>query len=96
MAHTYGEFRAELIARHQNSWTSGLSTIGDALYIASIPAGLIARRFWVFVAVNATGSVLEVVAHFFQAGTVKDEVTSVLRHPIWAVQAEAARVAGRG
>ena len=81
--------------RHQNAWTGGLSTVGDVLYIVAVPAGLVTWNFWVYLAVTVTGTVFEVVAHFFQAGTVKDEVTSVLRHPIWAVQAEAARVAGR-
>ena len=95
VARSYDEFREKLIGRHQNTWTSRLSTLGDALYIVSIPAGLIARSFWVFLAVNATGSVSQVVAHFFQPGTVREEVTSVLRHPIWAVRAETARVAGR-
>ena len=53
--------------------TSGLSTLGDALWLASVPAGLTARSFWVFLGVNAAGSVSAVVAHFFQSGTVKDE-----------------------
>jgi hypothetical protein len=94
VARSYDEFRTALIGRHQNAWTSGLSTLGDALYIASIPAGLIARSFWVFLAVNASGSVAQVVAHFFQPGTVTEEVASVLRHPMWAVRAETARVVG--
>ena len=95
VARSYDEFRAALIGRHQNAWTSGLATLGDALYVASIPAGLIARRFWVFGVVSTAGSVSHVVAHFFQPGTVKDEVSSVIRHPVWAVRAETARVAGR-
>ena len=95
VAPSYAEFRAELIDRHQNAWTSRLSTAGDVLYIASVAAGVLTRNFWVFLAVNAAGSVSQVVAHFFQQGTVADEVVSVLRHPIWAVQAEAARVTGR-
>ena len=83
------------LARHRNAMTSGLSTLGDALWLASVPAGLTARSFWVFLGVNAAGSVSAVVAHFFQSGTVKDEVSSILRHPVWAVKAETARVAGR-
>ena len=95
VARTYDEFRAQLMDRHVNVWTRRLSTVGDVLYVASIPAGLIARNFRVFLVVSSTGSFFEVAAHFFQPGTVKNEVASVLRHPVWALQAETARVFGR-
>ena len=91
-ATSYDEFRDALFARHENRLTSALSTVGDALLVAAVPAGLLARSFRVFLGVNLAGSVVEVVAHFFQPGTVKDEVTEVLRHPAWAVRAETERV----
>jgi hypothetical protein len=89
---TYDEFRARLMARHQHPMTSALSTVGDALWLAAVPAGLITRDLRVWIGVFLAGSAAAVTAHLFQPGTVKDEVVAVLRHPIWATRAEAERV----
>jgi hypothetical protein len=69
-----------------------LSTVGDAIVLAPIPVGIATRSVKVAVGVFALGSAVIVSAHVFQPGTMKDEVLGVLRHPIWAVRAETARV----
>ena len=88
-------FRSRLMERHTNALTSAFSTVGDVLWLASIPAGLATRNLRVFVGVFLAGTAVATGAHLFQRGTVKEELTSVLRHPIWATRAEATRVFGR-
>lgn len=89
---TYDEFRDALFARHENRLTSVLSTVGDAIVLAPVPAGLVTRSVRVAVGVFVVGAAVIVGAHLFQPDTIKDEVLGVLRHPSWAVRAEVARV----
>jgi hypothetical protein len=92
MSLTYEEFREALIARHQTVATSALSTVADGIWIATIPVGLITRSFKTAIRLLVVGYAVAVFAHFFQPGTVKEEVVSVFRHPVWAARAETTRV----
>src|SRR5438132_14344010 len=89
---TYDEFRDALFARHESRLTSVLSTVGDGIALASMPVGLVTRDVRVAIGVFVAGATVIVAAHFFQPGTVKDEVLGVLRHPMFAVRAETERV----
>jgi hypothetical protein len=95
MTETFQDFQTKLLGRHEKRLTSALSTVGDVLWLAAVPAGLLARDVRVFVRVFALGTVVATGAHLFQPGTIKDEVTAVFTHPLWALRAEARRVARR-
>jgi hypothetical protein len=88
----YEEFRDALIARHQNPVTSALSTAGDVLLLAAVPAGVATRSPRAAAGCFVAGYAVAVVAHLFQPGTVADEVVSVFRHPVWSTRAETVRV----
>lgn len=66
--------------------------MGDALWLASIPAGLATRKLRVGLGVYALGWVVAAVAHLFQPGTAKEEILAVVRHPVWATRAETERL----
>src|SRR5215210_3167279 len=74
----FESFRSGLMERHTNPVTSALSTVGDAFWLAAVPAALVTRRVRVFRTLFLIGTVIATGAHLFQPGTVKDEVFSVL------------------
>jgi hypothetical protein len=88
-------YRDRLISRHQTAATNILSTVADVVIIGGLAAGVATRRVTVGAVGFSAGAALAVIAHFFQPGTVRDEVTQVLRRPIWAVRAESHRIFGR-
>jgi hypothetical protein len=88
----YEEFRDALLARHENPMTSTLSTVGDALELASLPVGIATRSARVGLTLFAAGYAVAVVAHLFQPGTLHDEIAGIVRHPVWALRAETDRV----
>jgi hypothetical protein len=85
-------FSSALTERHVNPLTRTLSTVGDVFWLASVPAGVATRSVRVFGTLFIVGTAVATGAHLFQPGTVKDEVASVLTHPMWAARAEFARV----
>jgi len=92
MSEAFVAYRDRLISRHQTAATSAISTVADIVMIGSIAAGVATRRVAVAAAGLSAGAALAVIAHFFQPGTVRDEVTQVLGHPIWAIRAETHRI----
>ena len=88
----YIDFRDSLIARHQNPVTSGLSIVGDVLLVAAIPVAVARHSFRTWVSSTIAGYAIAVVAHLFQRGTLKSELSAFARHPIWGVKAETERV----
>jgi hypothetical protein len=94
MSEPFIAYREQLIGRHQNAATSVISTIGDVVMIGGIAAGVATKRVAVGAAGVGIGLAIAVVAHFFQPGTVRDEITQVARHPIWGIRAEAHRIFG--
>ncbi|MDT5018083.1 MAG: hypothetical protein QOD39_4243 [Mycobacterium sp.] len=95
MSEQFIAYREQLLDRHQTAATSVLSTIGDVVMIGGIAAGVATRRAVVGAAGLGIGLAIAVVAHFFQPGTVRDEIAGVARHPIWAIRAEVHRIFGR-
>jgi hypothetical protein len=92
MSEPYIAYRERLLGRHQNAATSAIATLGDVVMIGGIAAGVATRRLAVVGAAVGTGLAIAVVAHFFQPGTVREEIKQVSRHPIWAVRAETYRI----
>jgi hypothetical protein len=95
MSEQFIAYREQLIGRHQNAATSVISTVGDVVMIGGIAAGVATKRVVVGAAGVGVGFAIAVVAHFFQPGTVRDEIAAVIRHPIWAIRAEVHRIFGR-
>jgi hypothetical protein len=92
MSEEFIAYRERLLGRHENAVTSALSTVGDVVLIGGIAAGLATKRVAVGAAGAGLGFVIAVVAHLFQPGTVRDELTQVARHPVWAIRAETHRI----
>jgi hypothetical protein len=91
-ATTYSEFRQELFDRHQNGFTSVLSTVGDAFPALGVVAAIATRnRQWAFRGLWG-GLAVASVAHLFQPGTLLAEYVAIARHPVWAARAELDRV----
>src|ERR1700712_5658222 len=94
MSEEFFAYREQLLARHQTFATSVLSTVGDVVMVGGIAAGVARRRVVVGVAGIGAGLAIAVKAHLFQPGTVRDEITAVARHPIWAIRADVHRIFG--
>ena len=95
MSEAFNAYRDRLLSRHENRATDVLSTVGDVLFLTAIASAVATRRVQVGV-IGATAGVAVIVgAHLFQPGTMRDEITEVLRHPVWGLRAEAQRVFGR-
>ena len=92
MSESYIAFRDRLLSRHQNGVTDALSTVADVVVVGGIAAAVATRRVGVGVIGAAVGAALAVVAHLFQPGTVREEITEVLRHPVWALRADGHRI----
>jgi hypothetical protein len=95
MSDSFSAFRDRLLSRHENSLTDVLSTVGDVVLLGAIAAAVVTRRMQVGVIGAAAGTAVIVGAHLFQPGTMRDEITEVLRHPVWGLRAEAERIFGR-
>ena len=95
MSESFDAYRDRLLSRHQTRATNAISTVGDIVMLGGVGAAVITRRIGVGVAGVASGAAIAVVAHLFQPGTVKEEITEVLRHPLWAMRADAQRIFGR-
>jgi hypothetical protein len=95
MSESFDAYRDRLLSRHQTRATNALSTVGDAVMLGGVAAAVITRRFRVGVVGVTTGAAIATAAHLFQPGTVREEVTEVIRHPIWAMRADAQRIFGR-
>ena len=95
MSDSFIAFRDRLLSRHENSATNVLSTVGDVVFLGAIAAAVVTRRMQVGVIGAAAGTAVIVGAHLFQPGTMRDEITEVLRHPVWGLRAEAQRIFGR-
>lgn len=94
MRESFEDYRSGLLHRHENRPTSALSTVGDAVMVSGLAAGLMTRRPRVALVGLTSGLAFAAVAHLFQPGTLRDEVISVFRHPVWNLKAEAQRVFG--
>jgi hypothetical protein len=92
---SFDAYRDRLIGPHQNRVTSIVATAGDVVAIAGLLAAVVTRRLRVALLGVTAGTALAVVAHFFQPGTVRDEIREVLRHPMWAARAEGQRIVNR-
>jgi hypothetical protein len=95
MSESFDAYRDRLLSRHENSVTNALSTVGDVVMLGSVVVAVATRRVGVGVIGVASGAAVAVVAHLFQPGTVRAELTEVLRHPVWALRAEGHRIFGR-
>jgi hypothetical protein len=67
----------------------------DVVFLGAIVSAVVTRRVQLGVVGATVGVAIAVVAHLFQPGTVRAEVTEVLQHPIWALRAEGQRIFGR-
>jgi hypothetical protein len=95
MSEAFNAYRDRLLSRHENRVTNLLSTVGDVVVLGAVGSAVATRRVQVGV-IGATAGVAVIVgAHLFQPGTMQDEITEVLRHPVWALRAEAERIFGR-
>jgi len=95
MSEAFNAYRDRLLSRHENGITNLLSTVGDVVVLGAVASAVATRRVQVGV-IGATAGVAVIVgAHLFQPGTMRDEITEVLRHPVWGLRAEAQRVFGR-
>ena len=95
MSEQFIAYREQLLGRHQNAATSVLSTVGDVVMVGGLAAGVATRRVVVGAAGVGIGLAIAVLAHLFQPGTVRDEITAVVPHPIWAIRADVHRIFGR-
>jgi hypothetical protein len=95
MSEAFDEYRDRLLSRHENGITNVLATVGDAVFVGAIASAVVTRRVGVGVVGATAGVALAVVAHLFQPGTVRTEISEVLRHPVWALRAEGQRIFGR-
>ena len=96
MRESFEDYRAGQLHRHENSATSALSTLGDAVMLGGLAGAAITRRPRVALVGVMFGFAVAAVAHLFQPGTLRDEVVGIIRHPVWAVRAEGQRVFGLG
>src|ERR1700712_1052962 len=94
MSEEFIAYREQLLARHQTVATSVLSTVGDVVMVGGIAAGVATRRVVVGAAGIGAGLAIAVIAHFFQPGTVRNEIAAVARHPVWAIRADVHRILG--
>jgi hypothetical protein len=94
MSESFDAYRDRLLSRHQNRATNAISTVGDVVMLGGVVAAVITRRIGVGVVAVTSGAAVAVIAHLFQPGTVKEEITEVLRHPVWALRADAHRIFG--
>jgi hypothetical protein len=95
MSGSFAVYRDRLLSRHENAATNALSTLGDVVFLGAIVSAVVTRRMQLGVIGATVGVAIAVVAHLFQPGTVRAEVSEVLRHPIWALRAEGQRIFGR-
>ncbi|MDT5185205.1 MAG: hypothetical protein QOJ20_2583 [Mycobacterium sp.] len=95
MSESFTAYRDRLLSRHENSVTNALSTAGDVVMLGGVVAAVVTRRVGVGVIGVASGAALAAAAHLFQPGTLREEITAILRHPVWAVRAEGHRIFGR-
>jgi hypothetical protein len=94
MSESYAAFRDQLLSRHENGITSVLSTVGDVVVVGGIASAVLTRRVEVGLVGATIGLAVAAAAHLFQPGTLRDELTANLRHPLWALRAEGQRVLG--
>ena len=87
MSEAFIAYRDRLLSRHENRATDVLSTVGDVLFLTAIATAVATRRAQVGVIGAAGGLAVIVGAHLFQPGTMRDEITEVLRHPVWGLRA---------
>ena len=92
---TFESYRAEFLGRHANRRTSAIATAGDVLWLAAVPVGVASKSVRRGAGVFALGTVVALVAHLFQKGTVVNEVKAIVTHPWWAARAEVGRVLHR-
>jgi hypothetical protein len=95
MGESFTAYRDRLLSRHENRTTDVLSTVGDVVFLGAIASAVATRRLQVGVIGATAGLAVIVGAHLFQPGTMRNEVTEVMRHPIWGLRAEAHRIFGR-
>jgi len=95
MAQSFEDYQAQLLLRHTNGTTRTLSTLGDVIMVGGLAAGALTKRAPVAVMGVTAGFAIAATAHLFQPGTLRDEIASIIRHPIWAVMAESQRVFGQ-
>jgi hypothetical protein len=94
MSEPFVAYRDRLLSRHQNRATDVLSTVGDVVFLGALASAVATRRVQVGVLGATAGLAVILGAHLFQPGTMRDEVTEVLRHPVWALRAEVERIFG--
>jgi NaMN:DMB phosphoribosyltransferase len=95
MSESFDAYRDRFLSRHENNVTSVLSTVGDVVIAAGLGAAVATRRVQVGVIGVSVGTAIAAIAHLFPPGTLRDEVSSILRHPVWAARAEGERIFGR-
>jgi hypothetical protein len=95
MRESFDAYRDRFLSRHENRVTSALSTVGDAVVAASVVGALATRRVPVAVIGISVGTAIAVIAHLFPPATLRDELSSILRHPVWAARSEGQRIFGR-
>jgi hypothetical protein len=95
MKESFDAYRDRFLGRHENSVTNALSTVGDVVIAAGLGAAVATRRVQVGVIGVSVGTAIAAIAHLFPPGTLRDELSSILRHPLWALRAEGQRVLGR-
>src|SRR3954466_12149203 len=95
MSGSFAVYRDRLLSRHEKAATNRMLTLGDVFFLGAIVSAVVTRRVQLGVIGATFGVAIAVVAHLFQPGTVRAEITEVLRHPIWALRAEGQRIFGR-
>lgn len=91
---SYEQFRRELFARHETRANKVLSVIGDGLIVSGVVVALASRHPRWFARGLVVGLGVSITAHVLQPGSLGPEVVANVRHPLWALRAEAERVLG--
>ena len=62
--------------------------------LGGVVAAVVTRRVGAGVIGVTSGVALAAAAHLFRPGTLREEITAILRHPVWSVRAEGQRIFG--
>jgi hypothetical protein len=91
---TFDDYQQAFLARHDTYLSDRLSTVGSAIMVAGAASAVAGHRTAGMKA-SVAGFGVAVIAHLFQPGTLRDELTAIVRHPVWATRAEVHRITRR-
>jgi len=95
MSESFSVFSEQYLRRHENPVNGALHTVGAVVALGGLIAGVVTRRRRVVMVGDIVGFAIGTVGHLFQPGTLRDDLVSDFRHPIWYVRAEGRRIFAR-